>query len=138
VTCAPTTSSSYSAARRGSTTIDRLAPPIRTRGQTGDGDLVPFHWAPIRVNPTLSSRRPGIPPYLGILTSTFSYTLFDQIFLDCNYNYFSIQIRLSIWIEGGLSRQTSRWMILTEGWLRMTLLLMFPFLILHGCVSFLL
>jgi hypothetical protein len=33
--CPPTTSSIYSAARQGSTTMDRLAPPIRARGQTG-------------------------------------------------------------------------------------------------------
>jgi hypothetical protein len=32
--------------------MDRLAPPIRARGQTGDGDLVPFRWAPVGVNPT--------------------------------------------------------------------------------------
>jgi hypothetical protein len=35
--CPPATSSIYSAARRGRTTMDRLAPPIRARGQKGTG-----------------------------------------------------------------------------------------------------
>jgi hypothetical protein len=37
VLCPSATSSSYSAARRGPTTMDRLAPPIKARGQTGMG-----------------------------------------------------------------------------------------------------
>jgi hypothetical protein len=35
--CPPTTSSIYSAARQGPTTMDRLASPIRARGETGMG-----------------------------------------------------------------------------------------------------
>jgi hypothetical protein len=45
--CPLATSSIYSAARRGPTTMDRLAPLIRARGQTGTGlGLVPLgtHW----------------------------------------------------------------------------------------------
>jgi hypothetical protein len=50
--CPPTTSSTYSTARRRPTTINWLAPPIRARGQTGMGDSVPFRWTPVGVNPT--------------------------------------------------------------------------------------
>jgi hypothetical protein len=35
--CPPATSSIYSAARRGPTIMNQLAPPIRARGQTGMG-----------------------------------------------------------------------------------------------------
>jgi hypothetical protein len=45
--CPLTTSSIYSAARWEPTTMDRLAPLIRARGQTG-------HWVPVGVNPAFS------------------------------------------------------------------------------------
>jgi hypothetical protein len=52
--CPSATSSIYSVARRGLTTIDRLTPPDQGVRLNENGDSVPFRWAPVRVNPTFS------------------------------------------------------------------------------------
>jgi hypothetical protein len=72
----PATSSSYSAARRGPTTMVRLAHPIRARGQTGNRDLVPFRWAPVGVNPTFSP-----------LTSTYTLILVLNLILKLSTHF---------------------------------------------------